>query len=46
MTCLIDVFGPRQHVFKNNDFKMIDLGQEGNYVFIVVSVFLTVFYCE
>ena len=47
MTCLFTVFGPRQHVFKNNDSKMIDLGQKGNSVFIVVLVLLTVFFhCE
>ena len=44
MTCLFTVFGPRQHVFKNNDSKMTDLGQKGNNVFIVVLVFLTVFF--
>ena len=43
MTCLFTFFGPRQHVFKNNDSKMIDLEQKGNNVFIVVLVFLIVF---
>ena len=46
MTRLFTVFGPRQNVFKN-DSKMIDLGQKGNYVFIIILVFLTVFcHCE
>ena len=44
MTYLFTVFAPRQHVFKNNDSKMIDLGQKGNNVFIVVLVYLTVFF--
>ena len=44
MTCLFTIFGPKQQVFKNNGSKMIDLGQKGNNVFIVVSVFLTVFF--
>ena len=47
MTCLFTIFGPEQQVFKNNGSKMIDLGQKGNNVFIVVSVFLTAFFhCE
>ena len=47
MTSLFTVFGPRQHELKNNDSKMIDLGQKGNNVFIVALVFLTVFFhCE
>ena len=41
MTCFFTVFGPRQHAFKNNDSKMIDLGQRVNNVFIVV---LTLFF--
>ena len=47
MTFLFPVFGPRQHVFKDNDSKMIDLGPKGNDVFVVVLVLFTVFFhCE
>ena len=44
MACFFTVFGPRQHVFKDNYFKMIDPGQRLNDVFILVLVFLTVFF--
>ena len=37
MTYFFTVFGPTQHVFKNNGSKMIDLGHRN--VFIVVLVF-------
>ena len=47
MTCFITVFGPRQHIFLKNSYKMIDHGQRGQNVFMVVLVFLTVsFYCD
>ena len=48
MTFFFKVFGPGQHVFKNNNFKMIDFGQRGNNLFLVALVFLTFFfyYCE
>ena len=44
IVCLFTVFGPRQHAFKNNDSKLIDLGQRGNNVFIVFLVFLIFFF--
>ena len=44
MTCFFKVFGPGQHVFKNNNFKMIDFGQRGNNLFLVALVFLTFFF--
>ena len=46
MTCLFTVLGPRQHVFKSNDSKIIDLGQKGTTYYSSFSPFNSFFHCQ